>query len=398
MSHVPLRRAAVIVAGQAPAGTEVAELSAGFPFIQGNAEFGPTYPTPRLQCESAAKRSLPGDLLLSVRAPVGAMNWSNRALGIGRGVAAIRPRPGWDIRYVAYGLIATLADLRAAAAGSTFEAVTSDSLGSHWLPVAASGEQRRIADFLDDRVARIDQIVSARRRQVALLGAMRTSRLDELVLGRHLADESAAAADWLPFGSIPQGWREGRLRNLQVEVQTGPFGSQLHSDEYVPSGWPVVNPASLTEGGLRAVPGMSVDDETRDRLIRHVLREGDIVFGRRGEMGRAALVTRDEVGWLCGTGSLRVRLHDALMLPAYLVTLLRTAPVRHYFTLTSVGSTMDNLNTGILLGVPVLVPPVQDQERLLDNVDLTPDPPPDGESVSWSSAVCDRFCVTARRG
>lgn len=235
-----------------------------------------------------------------------------------------------------------------------------------WVPLE---EQRRIADFLDERVARADQIIAARREQARCLDEVTRSRVDEIILGKRAQHNQPQEAKWAPFGSVPDGWREGRLRNLDCTVQTGPFGSQLHSDEYVANGWPVINPASLTDEGLRAIPGMAVDDETRDRLSRHILRQGDIVFGRRGEMGRACLVSHGQAGWLCGTGSLRVRLYDPLVQPAFLVSLLRTAAVRFYFTKTSVGSTMENLNTDILLGVPILIPPAEVQTQLLDEVD-----------------------------
>ena len=238
------------------------------------------------------------------------------------------------------------------------------------VPMIDAREQRRIADFLDDRVARIDDIISARRTQLATLEVFARSRAEMITLGLAVQDDPATTPRWAPFGHIPMGWREGRLRNLLCDVQTGPFGSQLHSDEYVDSGWPVVNPASLTDEGLHPVRGMAVDDETRSRLKKHLLRVGDIVFGRRGEMGRAGLVTQTEAGWVCGTGSLLVRLRDPLVSPAYLVALLRTVAVRYYFTQTSVGSTMENLNTNILLGAPILIPPASQQVQILSDLGL----------------------------
>jgi len=113
---------------------------------------------------------------------------------------------------------------------------------------------------------------------------------------------------------------------------------------------------------------MSVDDETRARLARHMLRSGDIVFGRRGEMGRAGLISEREAGWLCGTGSLRLRLVGNQLLPEYLKLLLETGAAKQYFQLSSVGSTMENLNTEILLALPVLVPPIGEQSRVVSVV------------------------------
>lgn len=211
MTTVALRRAAVIVSGQSPPNEVVTDLADGLPFIQGNAEFTDRHPVPRLQCEDAPKRAQPGDLLLSVRAPVGAMNWAKTQLGIGRGVAALRPRPGWDSRYLAYGLIATLEDLRAASAGSTFEAVTADTLNAHHLPSLPLAEQRRIADFLDDRVARIDQIITARRTQVALAEAAHLERARVLTTQGLDSETISSNVPWMPaIGKSHQLWRIGQ--------------------------------------------------------------------------------------------------------------------------------------------------------------------------------------------
>ena len=198
------------------------------------------------------------------------------------------------------------------------------------LPMPPREEQRRIADFLDDRVARIDQIVAARREQQTARQSLFETEKEAALY--NASDTSAV-----------------ELRRLRCVVQTGPFGSQLHSDEYVNGGWPVVNPACISDGRIRQIPGMSVDTAVRQRLARHILVKDDVVFGRRGEMGRAGLVTQYEVGWVCGTGSLLVRITDERLRPAFLMQLLSTSRIRYYFQRQSVGSTMDNLNTDIWL-------------------------------------------------
>jgi type I restriction enzyme S subunit len=113
----------------------------------------------------------------------------------------------------------------------------------------------------------------------------------------------------------------GRLATL---LQTGPFGSQLHAHEYVEGGIPIVNPSHMTDGRIQHDPRCTVDEATSKRLNRHFLQFGDIVFARRGELGRCALVCSQEVGWLCGTGSLLMRSDDRVLDPAYLVTVVPT--------------------------------------------------------------------------
>jgi len=261
----------------------------------------------------------------------------------------LRPRLGvTDGRYLAWWAryARSSGQIAAVSSGANILHIGSDGLKRLRITVPSLSDQRRIADFLDDRLARIDRIIAARREQLLLAAHAYDSRREAVFLG-------AATG------------RDMQLRRLNCVVQTGPFGSQLHSEEYVDSGWPVVNPTSISRGRLRAVPGMAINGEVRARLQRHILREGDIVFGRRGELGRAGLVTSEEVGWVCGTGSLLVRLKDVRVLSAYVAEVLATSAARHYFRTQSVGSTMDNLNTEILMSVPLRIPSVTEQGRIL---------------------------------
>jgi type I restriction enzyme S subunit len=122
---------------------------------------------------------------------------------------------------------------------------------------------------------------------------------------------------------------------------------------------------NIVKSSIEAVSGMTVSDDKRNELRRHVLTRGDIVFGRRGEMGRAGLVEERHAGWLCGTGSLRLRITGERILPEYLKHVLGTAPARAYFELASVGSTMDNLNSEIVLAFPCIVPPLDAQHEIV---------------------------------
>ena len=130
---------------------------------------------------------------------------------------------------------------------------------------------------------------------------------------------------------------------------------------------------NLVDGRIVAVAGMTISDEKRAELSRHILADGDIVFGRRGEMGRAGLVGPDQVGWLCGTGSLRLRLTSFALVPAYLKLLLQTSPAKAYFSLSSVGSTMENLNSEIVLAFPTLAPSRTEQTAIIEQVQESSD-------------------------
>ena len=112
---------------------------------------------------------------------------------------------------------------------------------------------------------------------------------------------SPAIIDDLDF-DLRAGWVPTKFWQILVELQTGPFGSTLHQSDYEKGGTPVVNPASIQNERIVPIEKMAVGPATLRRLATFWLRQGDIVMGRRGEMGRCAEVTQREDGWLCGTG------------------------------------------------------------------------------------------------
>jgi type I restriction enzyme S subunit len=313
-----------------------------------------------------------GDLLVAEGGDVGRPEFAPKAAAgalIQNSLHRVRPRGEGDRRYLRYALLAVHGSdwLNVLCNRSTFGHLTVEKLSSLSVPVPSPRQQKEIAGFLDTETARIDALITKKRRTIKLIDLRVSATADRLALGLDHTDAINSRSEY--FTVVPRHWTQTSLRHLGCEVQTGPFGSQLHAEEYVEGGWPVVNPANLKQGGIVPLPSMSVSDKKRNELRRHILRAGDIVFGRRGEMGRAGLVERDHAGWLCGTGSLRLRLFPRSPLqPAYLKLLLETTALRQYFELTSVGSTMDNLNSEILLGMPCLVPPEEEQRQVVGDV------------------------------
>ncbi len=171
-------------------------------------------------------------------------------------------------------------------------------------------------------------------------------------------------------------WRQIRLGALvagERGLQTGPFGSELHASEYVPEGIPVVMPRDLAGNVISAANSARVTPETASRLDRYRVRAGDIVFARRGQIGRCALVTPAQEGWLCGTGCLRARF-DSKVCSEFLIQLLQWPATVAWMTENAVGQTMQNLNTKILSALPLPTPPLPVQVKIaeiLGSVDTT---------------------------
>ena len=162
------------------------------------------------------------------------------------------------------------------------------------------------------------------------------------------------------FGEIPASWYISTLateaKRFGGFIQTGPFGSQLHAADYVDEGVPVVMPQDLVNRRISVERIARVTAEMAQRLSRHSVKPGDVVYSRRGDVERHALVSEREAGWLCGTGCLLVRLGDAWPSQAYLSEVLDLPVTREWLVRHAVGATMPNLNTTILGNMPFLIP------------------------------------------
>ena len=229
-------------------------------------------------------------------------------------------------------------------------------------------EQAKIAAFLDHETAKIDALIAKQQRLIALLEEKRQAVISHAVTKGldPTAPLRPSGIDWL--GDVPAHWVTSSLKFQTEEMQTGPFGSQLHSGDYISGGTPLVNPAHMVKGAILPDIDVSVDQATVERLHRHKLREGELVLARRGELGRCAIVTSKEVGWLCGTGSLKAALKNTLN-PAYAFLLITSKGVTSEMSLESKGSTMENLNTETLGNIRLPVPPLVEQLNILSHVD-----------------------------
>jgi type I restriction enzyme S subunit len=245
-------------------------------------------------------------------------------------------------------------------------------------------EQAAIVRFLDHADRRIRRYIRAKQKLIKLLEEQKQAIIHRAVT-RGLDPNvrlKPSGVEWL--GDVPEHWGVRKLGQIAISFRTGPFGSILHQSDYVEGGTPVINPTHMARGRIVEDTHCSVSPPVTDRLINYRLELHDLIFSRRGELGRCALVRDREVGWLCGTGSIRVRVHYTDIEPEYLIKLMQVRWVGEYLSLFSIGATMDSLNTGILKGVPLLVPPINEQRAILACIAE--------EGPSIDRAVADTHC------
>lgn len=212
------------------------------------------------------------------------------------------------------------------------------TLSKMFLPLPPLAEQKRIVAKIEELLLHVDRYAAAYEKleqfnakfpedmkrsilQYAIQGKLVEQRLEEGTgeeLYRQIQEEKKRlinagkikkekplpeiAEDEIPF-DIPESWRWVRFSEIMSTMSTGPFGSMLHKTDYIEKGIPLVNPANMVNGKIVPSDKMMISEATRRRLSSYILHAGMIVLGRRGEMGRCAVVTEKEDGWLCGTGS-----------------------------------------------------------------------------------------------
>lgn len=161
-------------------------------------------------------------------------------------------------------------------------------------------------------------------------------------------------------------WEKVKLGDISANIQTGPFGSQLHQYDYSETGTPVVMPKDLIDGKISEQSIARVSQDHVQRLNRHIIQTGDILYSRRGDVGRCAFATEHEKGWLCGTGCLRVTTDVTIADSKFVFYQLQQPEVVGWVEKHAVGATMLNLNTTILSNIPLLLPPIETQRQIAD--------------------------------
>ena len=292
---------------------------------------------------------------------------------LGQNTAAIIPK-SINSRYLYAALNSEFvwAQIEAGVVGSTQKTLSLKHIKSLLIPRLAGSAETEIAETvgaLDDRITLLRETNATLEAIAQALFKSWFVDFDPVrakMEGRAPEGMDEATAALFPdsfeeseLGLVPRGWACIDLTELTKRfggsIQTGPFGSQLHASDYVQCGIPVVMPKDIVSRRASTESVARVDATDADRLARHKLQAGDIVFSRRGDVERHALITEREVGWLCGTGCLLLRPGPKWNSPGFLSMLLDDVRARTWLVQHAVGATMPNLNTGILGSVPVVL-------------------------------------------
>lgn len=151
-------------------------------------------------------------------------------------------------------------------------------------------------------------------------------------------------------------------------IKIGPFGSLLHAKDYQPAGIPVVMPADIEDGVIQEQRIARISHQKAEELSNYCIRENDILFPRRGDLSKRAIVLKTQENWLCGTGTIRVRLNDNVN-PRAVFMAVTSASTNRWLERFSVGTTMPNLNASTIKKIPFHLPEETTARPFLDELE-----------------------------
>lgn len=332
MKYNLLKDIAIITMGQSPDSSSYNEEGNGIPFYQGNADFGELYPIARVWCNSPKKTAKENDILISVRAPIGALNYAKEECCIGRGLAAITIENSSMRNYVFHFLKAQNKELNNKGTGSTFKAISKLVLEEVQVPVM-SVEQQKVSMKLMDT---IEQTIRQRKQELQKLDDLIKARFVELFIGKGYPTKTVD----------------------EVSLTKGEYGAQSASVEYDPTRPRYVRITDINDDGTLnndVVASVNPGDDEQYRLVY-----GDFMFARMGAtVGKTyAFIEGNQIfaGYL-----IRYRLNQQIINPRYLFWYTKQEEYWNWVKLNQSGAAQPGINAKKYGSLRIPIPPIKEQ-------------------------------------
>ena len=344
MKYQPLKDIAQIVMGQSPDSNSYNDLGDGLPFFQGNADFGELYPSERIWCNEPKKIANPNDILISVRAPIGALNYANKRCCIGRGLAAITVTNPAERNYVFYLLKAKNAELNHQGTGSTFKAIGKNVLEEIAVPIVPPETQLYIMNLMN-----ITEKIIAKRKQ-------ELKYFDDIIKARFVE----------MFGdpiSNPKKWKIVKIKDVVTDVRYGTSRPAVEGGKY-----PYLRMNNLTVDGQIDLTDLKYIDVPESEIEKCIVRKGDVLFNRTNSIelvGKTALFNLPDEMVIAGY-IIRLRLNKDL-LPEILTQYMNLKPLKDILRSMAKGAVNQaNINAQELQSINVYLPEMELQNSFVE--------------------------------
>jgi len=351
---VMLAEVADLIMGQSPPSSSYNESGDGLPFYQGKSDFGAMYPTLRVYCTAPTKIAEAGDILMSVRAPVGATNICAQQSCIGRGIAAVRAK-GVDRDFLYFYLKKIESYVDSLGSGAIFKAINKSQLAE--LPINEAGiplpEQKVIAHTLST----VQRAIEVQERIIQTTTELKKALMQKLFT-EGLRGEPQKETE---IGFVPESWEVARIKDYCIESAFGPrFGSELYS----------------RDGNILTLRTTDMDDDGSinyhtaplarieyQRFAAHYLQVGDVVVSRSGTCGIASVFEGHPLPVLPGAFLIRLRMKESVQ-PMFLRHYINSPVGRPYILQLAQGAIQKNISGTRLGSLLIPVPSRAEQEEI----------------------------------
>ena len=342
MQYVMLKDICNINMGQSPSSESYNENKEGMPFFQGNADFGERYPITRKWSSEPTKVAEAGDILISVRAPIGAVNYATERCCIGRGLAALTPNKyKASSEFIFWLLKAKNDELNGKGTGSTFKAVGRKVLEEILVPNISLEKQIKCSKNLEE----LYLILQSRK--------MELGKLDELIKSRFVE----------LFGTIHDNrfdFNIATLQDVSTLIKDGTHQTPTYTID-AEQGYKFLSSKDVTTGKIDWSHLKYIPEELHRELYARISpQKGDILLAKNGTTGIAAIVDRNEV--------FDIYVSLALIRPCgvdttYLWAAINAAETKQQFDASLKGVGVPNLHLGEIKKARIILPPMELQER-----------------------------------
>ena len=330
--------------GQSPESSSYNETGDGLPFFQGNADFGSLHPTVRIWCNSPTKTASPGDILISVRAPIGALNIADVDCCIGRGLAALTVNERFCKKeYLWYAIAGKVKELNEKGTGSTFKAIGKSVLAETEIPLPPVNKQHYIANVLD----LLNRLIFLRQQQLAKLDELVKARFVEMFVGKAKSKNLEPLSNYLEY--ITYGFT-----NPMPDTEVGPW--KITAKDVVDG---QINFSTARKTSVEAFSKLSAKSKPTI---------GSVLLTKDGTLGRTAIVENENI---CVNQSVAVLKCNQRVIPRFLMQLLQMPEYQQVMLANSGGGTIKHIYITKVDKMLIAVPDIALQKRFIDFVEQT---------------------------
>ena len=347
MEYIALKDVCKINMGQSPDSSSYNENEDGIPFFQGNADFGERYPVTRVWCNAPTKVAQPEDILISVRAPIGALNFAKEECCIGRGLAALTPdRNKVSLEFIYWLLKGKNKELNSKGTGSTFKAISRKVLEEMLVPDMDIEKQHECAEILE----KIYSIIQKQKKELFHLDNLIKARFVEM-----FGDENNS-----------KNWNMVKIEdvaNVQVGVVIKP--SQYYTDKE--NGVKAFRSLNIGEGFIKDTDWVYFTKEGHQKNSKSILKENDLLIVRSGAPGISCIVTKEYEG--CNAIDIIIAHPNCDKVNSYYLCTFTNMPHgKRQIDEGTGGAAQQHFNIGKYNKLQLMLPPIELQNQFADFV------------------------------